>query len=591
MTNTNEFKQIDEFFPTPPELAAKLLSKTNVSKMKYILDPSAGKGDLLKFLQIYTNSFEDRYSLKGIYEEINKEGISDEEFEALKLQKVSELALNRYHKYINEKYTSAFETHYLDIDCVEINQNLKYILEGKNYRVVDSDFLNFTTEKKYDLIIMNPPFSNGDLHLLKAISLQKRFGGQILCILNAETIRNPYSNARKELAKQLSELNAEVEYVKNAFSAAERPTNVEVALIRINVPEPAAVKSFILDQLEKEEITLETAPEYQALITTDYIRSAVIQYKTEIKAGKRLIEEFNAMRPLLASTFKKDGEELPMLQLYIAGETTSDYRYSSVDFNKYVERVRYKYWYELLHNADFLGNLTSNLKNEYYSKIQDLSHYDFSLSNIYRVKIDIVQQMVRGVEDKILELFEKFTYKHSTECDKNIHYFNGWNTNKAFMINKKVIVPWMRTWDDIWKKFSYKYELCEFLSDIEKTLAFLDTHKLDICHKAIPHWLEYYESQQQTKNMHFDYFDITVYKKGTVHITFTNEELLKKLNIYGCQRKGWLPPSYGKKHYEDMDSEEQSVVDEFEGKDSYEKIFAQRDEYLVANTQTLLLTD
>ena len=40
---------------------------------------------------------------------------------------------------------------------------------------------------------MNPPFSEGDKHLLKAINIMKN-GGQIVCILNAETIKNPYSN-------------------------------------------------------------------------------------------------------------------------------------------------------------------------------------------------------------------------------------------------------------------------------------------------------------------------------------------------------------------------------------------------------------
>ena len=35
---------------------------------------------------------------------------------------------------------------------------------------------------------MNPPFSNGDKHLLKALKMQEK-GGAIICLLNAETIR------------------------------------------------------------------------------------------------------------------------------------------------------------------------------------------------------------------------------------------------------------------------------------------------------------------------------------------------------------------------------------------------------------------
>ena len=74
---------------------------------------------------------------------------------------------------------------------------------------------------------------------------------------------------------------------------------------------------------------------------------------------------------------------------------------------------------------------------------------------------------------------------------------------------------------------------------------------------------------------------MTFYKKGTCHIEFTDLELLKKLNIFGSQRKGWLPPAYGKKSYRDMTTEEKTVIDEFEGRASYEDTYANTDKYLI----------
>lgn len=74
-----------------------------------------------------------------------------------------------------------------------------------------------------------------------------------------------------------------------------------------------------------------------------------------------------------------------------------------------------------------------------------------------------------------------------------------------------------------------------------------------------------------TKNIHLKYFDITLYKKGTVHITFTCEKALDCLNIYGSQKKRWLPPYYGKKHYNEMDDEEKAVIDSFQGEQAYEE--------------------
>ena len=58
-------------------------------------------------------------------------------------------------------------------------------------------------------------------------------------------------------------------------------------------------------------------------------------------------------------------------------------------------------------------------------------------------------------------------------------------------------------------------------------------------------------------------------------------ELVDKLNIYGCQRKNWLPPSYGKKHYADMAPEEKTVIDEFQGEAAYEQVVAKADYYLM----------
>lgn len=76
------------------------------------------------------------------------------------------------------------------------------------------------------------------------------------------------------------------------------------------------------------------------------------------------------------------------------------------------------------------------------------------------------------------------------------------------------------------------------------------------------------ELMGRTKKIPLKYFTVTFFKKGTCHIEFTNLELLKKLNIFGAQNKHWLPPSYGKKTYQEMNPEEQQVIDDFEGKES-----------------------
>lgn len=112
---------------------------------------------------------------------------------------------------------------------------------------------------------------------------------------------------------------------------------------------------------------------------------------------------------------------------------------------------------------------------------------------------------------------------------------------------------------------------------MEKCFNYLDggrTDALDL-QKA----LKQAEANTQTKNIDLKYFTVTFYKKGTCHIVFKDEELLKKFNIYGSQRKGWLPPAYGKKHYSEMSPEEQTVVDEFDGKKTYEEVMSNGEFY------------
>ena len=80
-----------------------------------------------------------------------------------------------------------------------------------------------------------------------------------------------------------------------------------------------------------------------------------------------------------------------------------------------------------------------------------------------------------------------------------------------------------------------------------------------------------------------------MYKKGTAHLTFKDETLLKKFNLYCGKKFNWLPDSYGRKRYEDLDVKEKAVVDSFEGKDSYQETFANQDFYLPQNQITLPL--
>lgn len=411
-------------------------------------------------------------------------------------------------------------------------------------------------------------------------------GGSIICLLNAETIKNPYSNERKTLVNKLEELNASIEYIENAFVSAEHKTGVEIALIKVFIPEKEKV-SYIFEELRNseryEEVKIQN--EYQ-LVTDDFIDEIVKQYNIEVQAGIKLINEYIAMSPYILQDMKETQYKSdPILKLCITGDSTYS---NSLSVNNFIKKVRIKYWTALFDNPKFTKKMTSNLISEYHNKINELQEYDFSVYNIYQIKIEMSKNLIAGVEDTLINLFDELSHQHSWyDTSKNIHYYNGWKTNKAWYINKKVIIPYMNAFNNWDNSFNPDYGVKQKLNDIERTLNYLDgnrTMNIDLYER-----LDNAKLIGKTSKIELKYFRVTFYKKGTCHLEFTNEELLKKFNIYGSQKKGWLPPSYGKKTYEEMDQEEKEVINEFEGKESYNKTFINKDYYIVNNSNLLLL--
>lgn len=171
---------------------------------------------------------------------------------------------------------------------------------------------------------------------------------------------------------------------------------------------------------------------------------------------------------------------------------------------------------------------------------------------------------------------------------KNIHYYNGWKTNKAYKINKKVILPLSAThWYS--KELEYTWSVANRLSDIEKVLNYLnnkDVESIDL-DKTLRTKLDL----GITKNIDCKYFTLTFYKKGTCHLTFKDDDLLLKFNIFGSQKKGWLPPMYGKKAYKEMNKKGQETIKEFQEEKEYNKVFDNPNLYLNSIGPNLLMIE
>lgn len=548
----------DEFYPTPDSLVDRMLSGMDFRMIGTVLEPSAGKGDLIRgFLtkrwkklrydggEVSVDACEvDPYLRQICKYNFSRDAFEKERKRLHELDRVSYYSLTPEEQ-VEKKALEEKKRERANDDCV---------------RIVHDDFFTYRGWKQYDLILMNPPFSNGAMHLLKAIELQER-GGAIVCLLNAETLRNPYTAARQLLAKKLQQYEAQIEFVDDAFRDAERKAMVDVAIVRVHIP---AVKdeSDIWERMKKAEAERAMPdPELEALVSGDYIEQAIQLYNTEVAATLELVRQYKALTPYIQSslTAEHDYQKAPIVSLRVGDH--------AFELNNYMRAVRLKYWTALFSNKKFTGRLTSKLAETYRKTVDKMADYEFSAFNIRQVAAEMNEKMAKGIEDEIVALFDKLSEEHSwyPECSNNRHYYTGWATNKAHKIGKKVILPTsLKSWYS-----SEAFDLhtaYAFLSDIEKTLDYLDAKPMSDGYnlEARLHWAL---DAKKTRNIDLKYFDVDIYKKGTVHIKFHPDAMpiVDRLNIYASRKKGWLPPSYGKADYSNMDVKEREVVDSFHG--------------------------
>lgn len=521
----------NQFYPTPEYLIKKMAIKIDFKRAKSILEPSAGKGDILQGIKPYCKIYSDCATI---------------------------------------------------IDCVEIDPNLRAILKAKGYNVVGNDFLTFQTYTQYDLIIMNPPFKDGDKHLLKALEICKN-GGQVCCILNAETLKNPCTVYRQDLVRKLEEYNAKIEYITDGFAAAERKTKVETAIVYVDIP----VQQYTFDVFDK----LIASDDYESvhsefnntqLATNDIISNVLRQYNDESRLGLELLNQFDRLSEIIP---KGTGRNIPLLSLGVnTSETNAIDKVSKQ--NLYLRELRYKYWTILFQTNELSSLFTDDVRAKLRQDMHRFRQYDFTLSNIKALQIELSANLSDNIEQAILKQFEELTYKHSMGCSKNIHYFNGWKTNSAYMINKKVIIPCYGLYDSRFGGYWHDYEIYNALDELEKVFTYLDGGKTEgeTITEVRNRCYRHYDGEP----LDFKYFRVEPKKKGTLHVWFKDLELLKKFNIFGAKKKGWLPDCYGKKAYKDMTKEEKAVIDDFQGEKDYNEVVRNNNYYMHLSTTTML---
>ena len=515
------FKDNPDLYPTPEWLVKKMLSKVDFrnQKIKNILEPSAGLGNIIDVIN------------------------SD---------------INKHSSY--------------NICAIEIDNKCRNVLLSKNVKVIDSDFLTYNGLEQFDLIIANFPFSDGDKHLHKALDVL--FSGQIVCLLNAETIKNPYSNSRKDLVSKLNKLDAKIEYLQNAFSDADRKTNVETALIYIS--KIRDVETELFNDINSSQESFDDLKESFEVATKDNIGNIVKRYNQDKETVTNQIMDFykNYKKVSKYLTLAVIGEDIQRHSQSVKQDTKELTEIMKDKLNNFVTKLKRDYWLEAMNLNEVKSRLTSQKKQELQSELNKYCNMDFTENNIKIFIDNLMANYPKMIDEAIEYMFDKFTQyafrdgrNTNNEYSKNIHLFNGWKTNTAYKVNKKIILPFRAEYGN--RLYSDKID---FLNDIDMVFNYFDDkglkndlleytetagYKANIATTDTAEIVAGYLSKGETKNIKTRYFTITFYLKGTIHLVFNDLDMLRRFNIFVGKKRNYLPSDYGyteKQNFKDFES-------------------------------------
>ena len=408
----------------------------------------------------------------------------------------------------------------------EINDNLRRIVSQK-CEVIGSDFLSIGSEQvsHVDLIIMNPPFSKAEDHILHAYNIAPG-GCEILSLCNASMLERSYSENRKKI-QELIEFNGYSENLNSCFSTAERPTNVEIGFIRIFKPKTGEQEFDGFLSMEEDHQDRET----EGVMGYNYLRDLVNRYIEAVKQFDDVIEASNRINSLSSP---------------IGGCSIKFGAYKIKDRNilEHVSREQFRKtlqkecWMHVFSHMKMDKYITKNVKEQINRIIEKQVNIPFSIKNIYLMIDAIIQTNGERMKQTLVEAFEKIC----SYSDENSTAGEKWKTNSDYKINRKFIVPLIV---DTCKIMKYEtvhilYGSNDEIMDIVKALCFLSGTKFEVVTD-----LDYFArcmKMEYGKWYDWGFFRIRGYKKGTMHFEFIDESLLDRFNYEVAKAKGWQLP-------------------------------------------------
>ncbi|TPQ27556.1 DUF4942 domain-containing protein [Methylomonas koyamae] len=430
------------------------------------------------------------------------------------------------------------------IDCVEIDIRKHAVLREQGYTVVGLDFLQFQNGSGYSHCIMNPPFAAGAQHVLKAWDIM--FDAEIVAILNAETLRNPFSKERQLLVR-LIEQHGEVEFLSDMFAGedAERKTNVEIALIWLKKTSTFErdILGNILDDLrqdrrEAEELASAFHVPHELALPTAFIDNAVLMFDAAFEATRQAVfseARASRYRAMLGKTLG----ELSGGGLHTVDDSSLDAVKQTL-FERYQD-LKNRAWSNILRSTQVTSRLSSTAQKRLESDFETIKSLEFTVANIYGFLQGIIDQQGEIQLSMVCDVFDLITRYHSD----NAVYYMGWKSNDKHRTlgmrikTTRFVLPGHKV-ESYHTGLDWNSE--QLLADFDKVFALLDG-KTEAEVSLVSVFRQHFSALKQGERISSNYFDVRYYPgAGTIHFFPKSKTLIDRMNRWvGCRRR-WLPP-------------------------------------------------
>lgn len=461
-----------DLYPTPVEVIEKMLSTVNVSG-KVVLEPSAGTGNIVDYCK---------------------------------------------------------EAGAKDILFCEIDGRLAKLLSYKA-RYLDSDFLDVTAEQisHVDIIVMNPPFSAQEKHMLHAWDIAPA-GCTIISLCSYAMLDNRYSRNRNQIEEIVKQFGNSESFGR-CFDSAERKTDIEIGCVWLYKPgtgENEFDGYFDLYDYEQDEIN------GSGIVRYDFVQDIVSRFVEAVSlfdgvdlANKRM----NAVIEGVSANFNIS---------FGARSYGRDNNYNDIDRQTFKKELQKAAWRRLFGMMKMEKYVTTGVMADINKFVEQQTHVPFTVRNVYLMLDMIIGTHDQRMDKVICEAFDKicsFSYENSTAGE-------GWRTNTDFLINKRFIFPRMTRigWSG---ELNLSYGTDRVMDDIYKALCQLTGTNYDDI-RPFYWWVhDYNNNKNGSLKLQFGqwyecgFFRFKGFKKGTMHFEFVDENLWRKFNQRVAEIRGW----------------------------------------------------